>query len=116
MARPRVIKLDNGVEIMFKNASPELVEGVKAFLSGKAPTEAPKESTPPVKVAAPKSEPMTNLAIGMSLKEDYYYVDVVRYSVNSKQGELVSQTNVGREQIYANERFKIAVAENEVMA
>jgi hypothetical protein len=114
MARPRVLKLPNGVEILVKNGTPELMEQLKRALE---PTEEkPTLPTPaaPQPVAA-KATLLAANAVGISEYNGEYFVDKIQYDPVLGQAVVVSHVSAGYDRGYAGERFKITAAESDLV-
>ena len=118
MARPSILRPIDGGEVILKNVTVSTKAKVTAALGPESKEEA---EAPKVAVAMPYQEemggdepkkvlPMPSTALGIyqdPLTLDYHMV-TLKYSHVSKQGEVVDDTNCGRDKAYATERFRIA--------
>jgi hypothetical protein len=114
MARPRVIKLPNGGELIIKNGTPELVEQLKAVVLGQpAPVAAVPQETPQPIVA--RATVLSFNAVGISDFGGEFFVDKIQYDPIMGQATIVSHVSAGYDRGYAGERFKITVAESDLV-
>lgn len=121
MARPKIIRNKDGVEVTLKNATPEIVAAVEAAVNGGTrPTELGEEEPEVVNRtgdATLEGSPLTSGAVGVyqhPLTLDWHVV-TLKFSPISKRGEVTGDVVAGKDREMVRERFKIQVVKEGLM-
>ena len=117
MARPRVIRTEDGGEITLKNVNVEVAEKIKSLLDGGAPTEVTFGNTLSLKdfeVEAPVDiSKLENVALGLIKQDKVWKVAIIKFDgANAVVEKLI---NAGDEKGLAVERFKILAVEHNLV-
>ena len=107
IARPRIIRTEDGGEIVLKNASAETVAAVEAALKGTPTEDLVAEATPVTKASSGAT--LTSVALGMyqdALSLNWHVV-TLKFSPSTKEAAVEKDSLIGRDRYEAVENFKI---------
>jgi hypothetical protein len=118
MARPRIVRLPGGGEVVMKNVPAEEAERIKAYLLGKEAPAIPTSSTEEEVEEQPEELAVLNhVALGTYRDNDtrMWNVAVVSFNPYTKQAQVKDTHECGEYKEYAEERFKILSVNLEII-
>lgn len=113
MARPRLIRTEDGGEISLKNVNPQLAAAIADLVAGK---EAAVVEAPAV-ASAPSNGLLNNKALGIckNLDGTLYQLAEISFNAATKEARVDNLTVTGDDKESAASAFKIAAVNNNIV-